>query len=188
MGIPDNLKKEFPEILSIKQTIYSFKGIPDPWWISGFTSGDGSLNLKIGNNSTTSLGWRVQLRFSIGLHIRELELIKGIASYFNLLYPIDNSGNLSSLVENTDKRYDKFKTLDVKYKYISTTSQVVSLQITKFSDIITIIIPFFDKYPLQGQKDLKFKDFKAVSQIMKTNDHLNIEGFKKILKIKNNNL
>ena len=65
---------------------------------------------------------------------------------------------------------------------------MVSLQITKFSDIITIIIPFFDKYPLQGQKDLKFKDFKAVSQIMKTNDHLNIEGFKKILKIKNNNL
>ena len=44
--------------------------------------------LKIGSSATTSIGVRVQLRFGIGLHIRELDVIKGLAAYFNLLYPL----------------------------------------------------------------------------------------------------
>ena len=55
---------------------------------------------------------------------------------------------------------------------------------TKYSDIVDIIIPFFDKYPIQGLKALDFVDFKKVADIMKTNDHLTAEGFEKILKIK----
>ena len=54
----------------------------------GFTAGDGSFNLKIGKSNTTSIGVIIQLRFGIGLHIRELDLIKGIADYFNLLIPL----------------------------------------------------------------------------------------------------
>ena len=174
-GLPANLIGVFPEMVPIPKPDYIFKGIPDPFWISGFISGDGSFNLKIGNSATTSIGVRVRLRFGIGLHIRELDVIKGLATYFNLLYPLTSK---SVELSNT------------KYKYITTSLKVVSFQVTKFSDIVNIIIPFFDKYPIQGQKALDFEDFKKVANLMKTNDHLSIKGFEKILKIKegmNNN-
>jgi hypothetical protein len=56
----------------------------DPQWLAGFASGDGSFAVKVASSDTTKIGKRVQLRFSIGLNIRELELIKGIAAYLNL--------------------------------------------------------------------------------------------------------
>jgi len=169
LGLPQNLIEAFPKIVPIAKPDYIFKGIPDPFWVSGFTSGDGSFNLKTGSSATTSIGVRVQLRFGIGLHIRELDVIKGLAAYFNLLYPL------------TPK---SIEVSNVKYKNITTTSKVVDFQVTKFSDIVNIIIPFFDKYPIQGQKALDFEDFKKVVEIMKINDHLTVKGFEKILKIK----
>jgi len=168
-GLPDNLTEAFPNIVPIPRPGYVFKGIPDPFWVSGFTSGDGSFNLKIGSSATTSIGVRTQLRFGVALHIRELDVIKGLAAYFNLFYPIES------------------KTLeisDVKYKNIAITSKAVIFNVTQFSDIVNIVIPFFDKYPIQGQKALDFADFKKVAEIMKTNDHLTAKGFEKILKIK----
>lgn len=169
LGLPQNLIEAFPKIVPITKPDYIFKGIPDPFWISGFTSGDGSFNLKIGSSATTSIGVRVQLRYGIGLHIRELDVIKGLAAYFNLLYPITSKN---------------IEVSNIKYKNITTTSKVVNFQVTKFSDIVNIIIPFFNKYPIQGQKALDFEDFKKVVEIMKINDHLTIKGFEKILKIK----
>ena len=56
--------------------------------ITGFTDAEGSFNLKIGSSATTSIGARIQLRFGIALHIRELDVIKGLAAYSNLLDPI----------------------------------------------------------------------------------------------------
>jgi hypothetical protein len=91
-GLPDNLTEGFPNIVPIPRPDYVFKGIPDPFWVSGFISGDGSFNLKIGSSATTSIGVRTQLRFGITLHIRELDVIKGLAAYFNLLIPAMCSG------------------------------------------------------------------------------------------------
>jgi hypothetical protein len=59
------------------------------------------------------------------------------------------------------------------------------LQITKISDILNIVIPFFVKYPILGMKSLDFEDFKKVCNIIETKDHLvNSSVFKQILKIK----
>jgi hypothetical protein len=38
--------------------------------------------------------------------------------------------------------------------------------VTKFKDITEKIIPFFDKYPLQGVKVKDFEDFKRVTKLM----------------------
>jgi hypothetical protein len=175
LGLPENLKQAFPSIPRHNRKEFEFRGIPSPFWIAGFTSGDGSFNLKIGKSSTTSIGVRIQLRFGIGLHIRELKVIKGIAAYLNLLilYPdrVLDSGAASLKVNE-------------RYKYIDIRTNAVTFQITKFSDIINIIIPFFERYSILGQKALDFSDFKEVSLIMKNNAHLTEEGFKKILEIK----
>jgi hypothetical protein len=111
-GLPDNLTEGFPNIVPIPRPDYVFKGIPDPFWVSGFISGDGSFNLKIGSSATTSIGVRTQLRFGITLHIRELDVIKGLAAYFNLLIPIVSKS---------------LKVSDVKYKKIAITSKAVIL-------------------------------------------------------------
>jgi len=175
LGLPDKIRQAFPDIVPHTKETFVFKGIPDPFWISGFTSGDGSFNLKIGPSSTNAIGKRIQLRFGIGLHIRELEVIKGIVAYFSFLMPIENT---VTACPRADWQ------LPDKYKYIDIRTNSVLFQTTNFSDIMNIFIPFFDKFPILGQKALDFEDFKEVSLIIKNNLHLSKEGFASILKIK----
>jgi hypothetical protein len=52
------------------------------------------------------------------------------------------------------------------------------------SDIVEKIIPFFNKYQLEGAKALDFADFCKVAELMKNKDHLNQVGLEQIRKIK----
>ena len=166
LGLTSNLKKAFPNWEKIQfkkqKPEYVFSYIADPHWIAGFSSGDASFNVKTSSTTTSKLGSRVQLRFSVGLNIREKELIQYLATYFKL-------GN-SSLSENT------------RYIYFKDTS--LSLQVVNHSDIMNIIIPFFDKYPIQGKKFLDFYDFKKIAEMINNKEHLTLEGLNKILNIK----
>lgn len=112
--------------------------------------------------------------FSLFLEIK-VE-IRGLVNYFNLLEVGKLIPNNSVNAElNAEKKEEK---------YIYYTKSSVNLQIVKTSDIINVIIPFFEKYPIQGMKSLDFSDFKKISKIIKTKDHLSLEGYNKILKIK----
>ena len=57
-------------------------------------------------------------------------------------------------------------------------------QVTSWSGITEKIIPFFDKYPLQGAKLRDYADFKRVADLMKGKAHLTEDGLDQILKIK----
>lgn len=157
-GLPDDLKKKF-EVKNSEKLDFKFKGIPDPHWIAGFTSGDGSFNIK---TTKTRLG-KVQLRYAITLHIREKDVIIGFANYINALDKQIKQNNV---------------------KYVHFTERSVAIQIVNFSDIINFIIPFFDKYEIHGLKKWDFYDFKKVAQIMVRKDHLNEQGYNQILQIK----
>lgn len=63
-------------------------------------------------------------------------------------------------------------------------AQLVNLVVKKFADITDKIIPFFDKYPLQGVKALEFSDFKRVANLMQNKAHLTEEGLAQIRSIK----
>jgi len=56
--------------------------------------------------------------------------------------------------------------------------------VTRFQDVLNIVIPFFDKYPLHGEKRLNYEDFVKVAELMQNKAHLTSEGFDKILVIK----
>jgi hypothetical protein len=136
-----------------KRPKYEFKGIPSSFWISGFISGDGSFHIVF--RSTGS----VFLRFSVHLHIRDLEVLEGIAIYL--------------------KGKDSFN------KKIILSENSANLQMTKYSDIVNIIIPFFDSYPILGMKSLDFEDFKKVSKIIETKEYLTKPSmYNEIIKIK----
>lgn len=173
LGLPDNLKNSFTSevsanIVPVDRPGYFFKGIPDPFWVSGFTSGDGSFHIVIKNSDSTK---EVFARYAIHLHVREIDVLKGLATYFKLY--------------NTEvSKTTKVTETDVKSKKITILDKSVNLQISKISDIVNIIIPFFEKYPILGMKSLDFEDFKKVCNIIKTKKHLTSDGFNEILEIK----
>ena len=153
-GLSKNLRDSFSEINLLERVEFKFDGIPSPYWIAGFVSGDGSFNIK----TTKVRTGKIQLRFAVNLHIREEQVIKGLAQFFNFK-------------ENS---------------YIYYTDTSVAVQIVNTSDILNIIIPFFDKYQIKGAKKLDFMDFKKVAETIKHKGHLTENGLKEILVIKNN--
>lgn len=159
LGLSSELKKAFPNVV-VNRVIpaLSLEGV-DPYWVAGFTSGDGSFHIKTSKSATTKLGTRVQLRFSVGLDIREKLLITDLVKFFNL------------------QDFDK---------YIYTTENAVNFQITNFTDIMNIIIPFFEQYPIEGIKKLDYVDFKTVGDLMLNKEHLTQSGLDKIIKIQSN--
>ena len=165
-GLSLKLIKTFPNVIPVKRLEYNFNLIPDPFWLAGFTSGDGSFHLKI-RKAKTLIGYRVSLVYSFHLHYRELDLLKGLCNYFILYF---------------NKNYIR----NEKKVYISEKDNSVHLQITNFTDISEKIIPFFEKYPILGIKSLDFEDFKKVYLIVKNKKHLTPEGIKTILEIKSN--
>ena len=59
----------------------------------------------------------------------------------------------------------------------------VYFKITKFSDICTKIIPFFNKYPIHGVKYKDYLDFVKIKNLMESKFHLTEEGLNIIIEI-----
>jgi len=159
LGLAANLKEAYPnwKELQVNRPDYVFNGIPDPDWMAGFASGDSSFNVKTSYSPSSLFNKRVQLRFGIGLNIREKALIQYLPSYFGLAD-------------------------DLKNVYLNLNS--ARFEVVKFSDITDKIIPFFDKHSIQGKKSLDFADFKKAADIIKRKDHLTPQGLQQILEIK----
>jgi hypothetical protein len=171
-GLSDELKFSFPNIRCVIKPEYKFNGIPNPFWISGFVSGDSTFSVSI-ENSTNKLGNRVRLIFGTCLHIRDKDLLIGMANYFyNMNFNVANLMEFNMLNNN--------KKISV---YCSENKNTSLLQIKNKVYIDNKVIPFFEKYPILGVKSLDFEDFKKVAELIKIKEHLNTEGLQKILKI-----
>ncbi len=104
--------------------------------------------------SLTNNSTGVGLVFKITQHIRDTDLLKEFVNYFNC------------------------------GRYSLSSPEAGDFIVTKFEDIYTKIIPFFNKYPLQGCKYLDFSDFNSVAELMKNKAHITSEGFESIKQIK----
>ena len=104
-GLTDELKKAFPNIVPFERPEYIFKSIPDPFWISGFVSGDSTFSVSI-EKSNNKIGKRVRLIFGTCLHIRDKELLVGMAKFFNNLKPnLEKSADSAKVVINQAAKY-----------------------------------------------------------------------------------
>lgn len=155
LGLSDMLKSEFPEYTPVERpVINSDNVILDPYWISGFVSAEGNFDVRI-PSTNSKLGYRVQLRFRITQHSRDLRLMEKIVEYFG-------SGNI--------------------YKYSGKSA--VSLAIFDFTAITNIIVPFFNKNPIIGIKLYDYLDWCKIHSLMINNSHLTVEGINSIREIK----
>jgi len=125
-----------------------------PWFITGFTDGEGSFFISITKNNNLKLGWRVQTGFAIELHEKDLVLLEKIKAFFN------GVGDISIPREGI-----------VRYRVRSLKE-------------LQIIINHFDNYPLITQKKADYDLFKQVYFMLNKKEHLIIENFNKILSIK----
>jgi hypothetical protein len=99
-GLTHELSEAFPNIVPIARPVYTFNGIPDPYWVSGFVSGDSTFSVSIENSNSNSVGKRIRLIFGTCLHARDKELLIGMSNYFNDLELNVSNRNLDN---NTHK-------------------------------------------------------------------------------------
>jgi hypothetical protein len=123
------------------------KGIT-PWFITGFVDAEGCFNMKISKDKTHYIGWSVSPRFLIGLHKKDLALLKEIQTFFGGIGKIHSSKN--------------------------TAIYSVSRQ----KDIFQYIVPHFDSYPLQSSKILNYSAWKKSIFIIQAGKHKTAEGLK----------
>ena len=125
-----------------------------PEWITGFTDGEGSFGIKIYKAKGYKLGWRLEPFFQIKLNARDIDILYRIKEYFGGVGTI-------SFEKNTAK-------------YI----------IRKLSDIVDILIPHFEAYPLLTKKFADFELFRQIILIIKNESSLSEQGFIKILNLR----
>jgi len=125
----------------------------DANWVSGFTDGEGTFYVGINRNKTMTIGYQVLPEFRIVQHKRDIKLLYALKNYFGV----------GVIRVNHDDRYE--------------------IRIRSIDHLTDIIIPHFDKYPLNSQKKYDFIMFKKVLSIMKDNRHLTKEGLIKIIDI-----
>lgn len=156
LGLSDKLKAEFPNTEQVQRPVISVSEIPDPNWIAGFASGEACFFISVYKSEKSKLGSAVQLVLKITQHSRDRELLKKIKDYFSC-----------GRVENRK-------------------TEACDFTVNSFKSFNEIIIPFFEKYEIEGIKHTNYEYFKEVVEIMKVKEHLTYEGLERIKEIKSN--
>ena len=104
---------------------------------------------------THKLGWRVQSKFQMDLHKRDLSLLLQLQKFL---------GGIGSI-------------------HIRSNLDLVNYSIDSKKDLANLII-YLEKYSLLTQKAADFILFKEVVKLMSNKDHLSIEGLYKVINLK----
>lgn len=113
------------------------------WYITGFIDGEGCFSVSFNLRRKLSVGIEVRPSFSVSQNKRNLEVLKLVRQYFGC-------GGI---------RFDRH---DQTYKY----------EVRSVKDLVTKIIPHFERYPLKTSKTDDFLYFKEICNLVYQNRHL----------------
>jgi hypothetical protein len=140
--------KNIQEILytkDIKSFVTNIK--LNPYWISGFTAGEGSFIIK--SNLEKSFG----VVFSIGLTTSDQHILWTIREYFGGIGNVYSShGNIAILTVSSKKD-------------------------------LRILIDFFDKYPILGNKALDYAGFREVAILIERKEQYTEKGYERCIEL-----
>ena len=138
-------------------------------WIVGFVDGEGCFSLGFVKQSDKKEEHRTRKGYKTGYQVSyEFAVTQGESS-LQSLQTLKDSFGVGALYPNI--RYDNHK--ENLYRYV----------VRKREDIIRVIIPFFQKYPLRTAKRKNFELFvKGMEEVEKGN-HLNTRGIIRIAQI-----
>ena len=126
----------------------------NPNWVTGFVDAEGCFTVVLSQTNDSKVGWQVKPSFKIKLHIRDINLLKEIRFFFN------EAGTIWT---------------DYKSAHYAVRSK---------DEMMKIIIPHFEKYPLITKKHSDFLLFKNILKIMNKNEHLGKDGLINIINLR----
>lgn len=125
----------------------------NPYWITGFTDGEGSFCLSFTFRTKSKYSFEPRLSFSITQHKRSVEALKLIQIFFNV-------------------GFIRFSKKDNCYKYEVRSTQDLN-----------IIIKHFKNYPLVTLKKNSFELFCKCYDIIKQNLHNNEIYYQELVRL-----
>lgn len=148
------------------KSINKFKGIRnystvsknseiDPWFITGLFDGEGYFVVSFTKNPRYTARCHVQARVQIKMH----EIDRSLIEKFNIFFGIGSISKVNNRL-------------------------MVEYRVNTLNDIINIIIPHFDNYPLKTKKYRDYLLLKKIILLMLKDEHKSIKGIQKIVNIK----
>jgi len=131
-----------------------------PWYLVGFTEGEGCFAITISKHKTKKTKKDAGLCFEIELRADDRPILELIQKRLNC----------GRIVFLNYQRYG----WKPHVKYV----------VKKQQDIFFKVIPFFKKFPLKGKKAKDFKLFCQAAQIFRNKEHLSKKGINRLLKIR----
>ena len=119
-------------------------------WVVGFVDGEGCFHVGINLHAEMTIGFQVLPEFTVVQHERDVKLLHALKSFFGCGVVRSNHGDR------------------------------LAFRVRGKDHLSKIICPFFEKNPLQSQKQLDYKVFRQVVLMMEQNEHLTLEGVEKI--------
>lgn len=141
-------------------SIMSAYRVISPWYITGFTEGEGCFAINISKHSTKKIGQEASLCFEIELRADD-----------------------KPILELIQKRLGCGRIVDLKYDRYGWKPHV-KFVIKKQSDLFFKLIPFFRQFPLKGKKEKDFLLFCQAVKLFRKKGHLTEEGIVKLLKLR----
>ena len=157
LGLSKKLQEVFTNVKPEGRLIVHTQKIPSPFWIAGFTSGEGCFLFNIGKDSNMKLGYRVRVGFQLTQHIRDRELLILLETYFGC----------GKYFLSKDHRHGDYIVSDV-------------------SALADKIIPFFSQYKIIGIKEQDYLSWSETINLIIAKKHLTQEGLDQIRKIREN--
>ena len=129
----------------------------NPWYISGFSDGEGTFHVAFTKRPDLSQRWAIIPEFHINQD-------RGRSA---VLYEIQRFFGCGQIRENHHSRAN---------------DQTLVYVVRKREDLLRIIIPFFEQCPLRSQKQLDFIVFAKIVRAMREGAHLTHDGFRALVK------
>ena len=115
-----------------------------PWFVTGFCDGEFSFIMSIYKKSSCTTGWQLQPIFAIDVHKKDEVLLRRIQAYF---------GGAGKLVKKSNS---------------------IIYSVNSIKDLVNVILPHFDNYPLLTKKRADYLLFKEAVLFMKDKKHLTL--------------
>lgn len=128
-------------------------------WIVGYVDGEGCFSVSMIRNNTTTFGWQVFPEFVITQGEKSKKSLEEIQRFFHC----------GKIFENNRKDNHREKLL----RYC----------VRSRKDLIAVIIPFFQEYPLRTAKKEDFQKFVRIVLMLEKNKHLTQSGLVKIAQV-----
>lgn len=123
-------------------------------WVVGFVAGEGCFHIGINQNKEMKLKVQVLPEFTVVQHEVDQQVLYALKAYFGCGVVRKNHGTR------------------------------LCYRVRGHENLLSKIIPFFEKHPLKTRKHVDFEKFRKVVLLMEKREHLSADGLEKIQQIK----